>query len=246
MNDLQRTEDWLLARKGKITASCFGLLMGNHKEPMTEAEIAEAKALNPKTRVTTKDVPFSQQGYTYLDAKVMERLMSDTDYMHYHEMTSRPTQAMQWGTEHEIDAAARYEFDMGVMVEDMPFVPLAGHEEYAGGSPDGKVGDGIVEFKCPYNPSVHLRHMLYETPADLLADNIDYYVQCVWNMVVSGAKWCDFVSWSCYFPAELQLKVLRLPFDEAMADELLRRESLAEEYINGMEQKILSSKKCTK
>ena len=242
MNELQRTDQWFLARKGKITASCFGLLMGNHKEPMTDDEIALVKAINPKSRATTKDVPFSQQSYTYLDTKVMERLMSDEDYMRYHEMTDRPTQAMQWGTEHEADAAARYEFETGVSVEDMPYIGLHGHDDYAGGSPDGKAGDGIVEYKCPYNPSVHLRHLLYKTPADLLADNQDYYVQCQWNMIVTGAKWCDFVSWSNFFPSALQLKVLRIPYDEMMADELLYREALAEEYIKSREHDILTSK----
>ena len=48
MNDLQRTSDWYLSRKGKLTASEIYILLANHKEDMTEAELEQFKKDNPK------------------------------------------------------------------------------------------------------------------------------------------------------------------------------------------------------
>lgn len=238
MNDLQRTKEWYLLRKGMITASQVSALLGNRKEPMTEAEIEEYKKLNPKSRVTTKEVPFSQGSFTYLDGKIAERFMTDNAFLEYQEQFGYENAAMRWGTFWEDTARSEYEELMGVKVEDAPFIELDGFERFAGGSPDGivKETNSIVEFKCPANPAIHLKHFLYSTPQDLKDDNMDYYAQCQFNMLCAEGylgkrvEWCDFASYDPRTSADKQIKVLRLFPDEELQKELLNRTALAKEY----------------
>lgn len=246
MNDFQRTEQWYLLRKGKITASQVQVLLGNHKEPLTEEEIAALKAENPKSRVTTKEVPFSQGSYTYLDSKIAERFMTNAAFLEYQDIFGVQNAAMRYGTNMEPEAREAYSKAMEVEVEDAPFIELNGYEEIAGGSPDGiiRATNSIVEFKCPANPAIHLRHFLYEKPEDLKEDNEQYYAQCQYNMMCAeffmGAKveWCDFVSYDPRISASKQLKVLRLTPDEEYQALLLERTRLAKEYMKEQIQKI--------
>lgn len=254
MNDFQRNEQWHLLRKGKITASQVSVLLGNHKEPMTEEEIAAAKAENPKSRMTTKEMPFSQGSYTYLDSKVAERFMTNAAYLEYLDMFGIENAAMRYGTAMESDAREAYSKAMEYEVEDAPFIELNGYEEIAGGSPDGivRATNSIVEFKCPANPAIHLRHFLYEKPEDLKEDNEQYYAQCQYNMMCaefflgSKVEWCDFVSFDPRTSISKKLKVLRLPADEEYQALLLERTRLAKDYmkeqitkINNISNKIL-------
>lgn len=249
MNDFQRTNEWLLLRKGKITASQISCLLGNRKVPMTEEEIAALKVANPKSRVTTKEVPFSQASYTYLDGKIAERFMTDKSFLEYQEQFCFENAAMRWGTFWEDTARAEYEKLMGVEVEDAPFIELDGFERFAGGSPDGivKETNSIVEFKCPANPAIHLKHFLYSAPQDLKEDNEQYYAQCQYNMLCTenylGKKveFCDFVSFDSRTSADKQIKVLRLFPDEEMQKALLERTALAVEYEREQIRKIKES-----
>jgi len=244
-NELQRTREWHLQRKGHITSSQIAVLLGNHKEPMTEEEIAAARKENPKSRVTTKEVPFSQGSFTYLDNKIAEYYMTDDAYMEYLEMFNYENRAMQWGTFWEEKAREQYSLEMGCEVEDAPFIELKGFEGIAGGSPDGITfgGNGIIEIKCPANPSIHLRHYLYEKPEDLKEDNMDYYAQCQYNMLCMSSvgtecSFCDFVSYDPRTSESKQLKILRIPADKEVQGELLARTILAKEYYREQMEKI--------
>ena len=112
--------------------------------------------------------------------------------------------AMQWGTEHEPDARAMYEFMRNVTVT---LVGVALHDTIpnACASPDGLVGeDGLIEIKCP-NTATHI--------ATLLGAEIDgkYLKQMQWQMACTGRKWCDFVSYDPRMPPEMQLHIQRVP-----------------------------------
>ena len=92
---IQRTDEWFLARKGMMTASEIYLLLNNHKEQMTEEELAAYKEANPKSRVTTKEVPFSDGTFTWLNHKVAERFMPDNAFLEYIELNNVSNRAMQ-------------------------------------------------------------------------------------------------------------------------------------------------------
>ncbi len=56
--------------------------------------------------------------------------------------------AMAWGTETEPMARAHYEMVNSVLVDQVGFIAHP-DIEMAGASPDGIVGNGIIEIKCP-------------------------------------------------------------------------------------------------
>jgi hypothetical protein len=117
---------------------------------------------------------------------------------------------MQRGTDMEPIARSAYEVDKGVMVQECGFVPCP-LIEMAGASPDGLVGsDGLVEIKVP-NTATHVDF--------LRTGNIDsgYQLQMMFQMMCTGRKWCDFVSYDDRLPEPLQYKCVRLMFDEEVA-----------------------------
>ena len=244
-NDLQRTREWYLARKGKITASECYVLLNNSKVAMTEDELAEWKKANPKSRVTTKEVPFSSGTYTYLDEKIAEMYMPENSFIEYMEECKFETKAMQWGTFWEEGARNRYKEATGFEILDAPFIALKEFENFAGGSPDGVIRlceenngtNGIIEIKCPFNPAVHMRHFLFEKLEDLKEDNLQYYVQCQYNMICVerefgyNVDFCDFISYDPRTSKSKQLKVLRIPAEKEMQKLLLERTKLGVDYL---------------
>jgi hypothetical protein len=97
--------------------------------------------------------------------------------------------ALDWGMEHEPMARKFYEEATGNIVADADFVPFG---IYSGGSPDGYIGEsGIVEFKCPYISTNHVRYMAISDPDELPAE---YYWQLQANLLFTGRKWAHFVS----------------------------------------------------
>jgi len=133
-------------------------------------------------------------------------------------LTGKPAEsysnaAMQWGTETEPLARAQYELKTGEMVNQVGFVvhPMI---EQAGASPDGLVGsEGLIEIKCP-NTSTHLDTLLAQKVPS------KYIIQMTWQMVCTGRKWCDFVSYDPRLPENLQLFVQRIELDEDYAKKL--------------------------
>lgn len=122
--------------------------------------------------------------------------------------------AMQRGTELEAIARSAYEVDQGVMVQEVGFIPCPGIP-MAGASPDGLVGvDGLVEIKVP-NTATHVDF--------IRTGKIDsgYEWQMLLQMVCTGRKWCDFVSFDDRLPEALQYRCKRFDFDAARAAEML-------------------------
>lgn len=116
-------------------------------------------------------------------------------------------EAMQRGIDLEPVAFASYEGITGNLVSRTGFLA---HTEYmAGCSLDGHVGDfdGIVELKCPKSAT----HLKYLRDGSMPAEHI---AQVLHNLWVSGAAWCDFVSFDDRFPPNLQLFRVRVERDE--------------------------------
>lgn len=108
---------------------------------------------------------------------------------------------MQRGIDREPHARAAYEALTGRLVRRVGFMS---HDTLqAGCSPDGLVGDGILELKCP-KPATHLKYVRGGTVP------WDYLPQITHNLWISGAAWCDFASFDDRFPPALQLFSVRL------------------------------------
>lgn len=111
--------------------------------------------------------------------------------------------AMQRGIELEPMAFAAYEAVTGNVAVRTGF--LSHNSIMAGCSLDGHVDAfaGIVELKCPKS-ATHLRY---------LRDGVvpkDYLPQITHNLWISGAAWCDFLSYDDRFPSALQVFYVRV------------------------------------
>lgn len=132
--------------------------------------------------------------------------------------------AVQRGIDAEASAFRAYEARTGQMVKRAGF--LAHTFLAAGSSLDGYVGDfaGILELKCP-NSATHLEYLMAGTVPD------GYRGQIFHNLYISGAAWCDFVSYDDRFidPA-LRLFVVRVQRDDTQmkAYEVMLRTFLTE------------------
>ena len=134
--------------------------------------------------------------------------------------------AMQWGIDNEAEAISWYWLRTKADVTHVGFCLHDEHERW-GASPDGLVDDtGLVEVKCPSTKN-HLLHI------DKGAQN-QYIAQMQWQMIVTGRKWCDFVSYDPRVPGQMSLYVKRYEFNESMAEDMIDGANWVEGYIKMM------------
>lgn len=172
----QRSDEWRTLRAGRLTSSRAGDAIHFLKDGKSES-------------AARRD---------YRIDLVAERLMNapiDSDF------SNRDTER---GVELEPAAIAAYELHTGQMVQPVGFVIHGQHP--AGYSPDGAVGEGWVEAKCP-RPANHLKYLRAGVvPVDHLAQ----LTHAIW---LTDAPWIDFISYSPVFPDHLRLFVVRLNRD---------------------------------
>lgn len=109
---------------------------------------------------------------------------------------------MRRGALREPHAVAAYEARTGRVTRTPGFI--SHNALMVGCSPDGLIGDGdgVVEIKCP-KAATHLRYLQGGTvPLDCLP-------QIVHTLWLTGAPWCDFVSFHPDFPPDLQTVLVR-------------------------------------
>jgi len=190
----QRTEEWHLARLGKVTASRVGDVL---------AKIKTGESASRKN---------------YKMELVVQRLTGQPQ-------ESFTNAAMEWGTATEPQARMAYEAHTGLFVEEVGFINHPTIEGF-GCSPDGVVGEtlhskhnsitpmtGLIEIKCP-NTATHIETVLEnKAPSKYIPQ-----MQC--QMAVTGAKWCDFVSFDPRVPEDLQLLVVRVERDQEYIDSM--------------------------
>lgn len=150
---------------------------------------------------------------------------------------------------HELEpiARAKYEFENNVIVEEVGFIE---HSKRSGYSPDGLIeidfkgeGPGLIEIKAR-NDAKHL---------DLiLGGKVDSGTvwQMQFGMLVTGRKWCDFVSYNPNFKKnskverrfyrdETKIQKIRVGIYEGskMIEELLLNPKIKEEILLIQKQK---------
>ncbi|MEI6590178.1 MAG: lambda exonuclease family protein [Verrucomicrobiota bacterium] len=114
--------------------------------------------------------------------------------------------AMEWGTATEPQARVAYEVSTNNFVDQVPFIDHPKIQGF-GCSPDGLVGaDGLLEIKCP-NSATHWEYFKAKEPPK------KYFIQMQAQMSVTGAKWCDFVSFDPRMPERSQLLIVKIPRD---------------------------------
>ena len=134
--------------------------------------------------------------------------------------------ALDWGTENEPICKAYYSELKGVTIEEMPFVLI---NEYSGASPDGMVDGELIEIKCPYNTSNHLKTAFegYIDPK--------YMWQMQGQMLATGALACRFVSFDPRIKDErFKLIEIRVEQDLEMQEQLRERLEFANDYLSNL------------
>lgn len=157
----------------------------------------------------------------YMAQLVVERITGQTT-------ESKPTAAMQWGTDQEPFARAAYEAAQGVMVEEVGFIP---HPTIpmSGASPDGLVGDdGCVEIKCPNTAQMIDALLTQSVPHK-------YLVQIQWQLACTGRAWADYVVFDPRMPKKAQLFVKRVERDQKLIDDL---ESEVKKFLAEVDEKV--------
>lgn len=230
----QRTISWYRARLGKITGSQVGKIMGKGR---------------------SKDAVFSQTAISYFWQLVAERELSDSvlnndaEFEQYVYRVSAESREMRWGTEQEPIAREIYKAikENEGCNYDIHEVGSMALEELEGAnfasSPDGYVRDidnldncGVIEIKCPspYTYALY-RHSIHNAE-ELKSEKPDYYYQCLSHMLVTGAKWCDFIA---YDPSNASpIHIVRVSAVEVTDDmqQLTERILLASKEIDKMMQ----------
>jgi len=116
----------------------------------------------------------------------------------------------------ELEPEARYEYSLiaGDVIEIGFVIPDETDElhDFVGVSPDGFINDGILEIKCP-KLKTHLNYIR----ANVLPNAYKWQVQG--QLMITGAKWCDFMS---YYP-KLKPFIIRVLPDLKMQEELRAR-----------------------
>ena len=143
--------------------------------------------------VTTKG-DFSKQAQQYMYRLAGERITGERE-------STFQSAAMKRGCILEEEARVLYEMLTGETVNQ---VGLCIADEGFVTSPDGLVGDdGLLEVKCPLM-ATHVEYLLKgKLP-------MTYFQQVQGQLLVTGRKWCDFMS---YYPAMKPL-IVRVERDE--------------------------------
>lgn len=177
---LQQSEEWHMARLGRVTASRLSDVMARTK------------------------TGFGASRETYKTELLVEMC------------TNKPTEHfvnsyMEWGIENEPQARDRYQFINDCEVTETGFVVHPECDQF-GASPDGLVGDdGLIEIKCPMTKT-HIQTILTKKIPR------KYMLQMQGQMMCTGRKWCDFVSFDPRVTGDMQIYMQRVEFCQDTAD----------------------------
>jgi len=132
--------------------------------------------------------------------------------------------AMQWGTDNEQTARTAFEVAHNVFVDQVAFIDHPTIKDF-GCSPDGIIGDSLLELKCPYQSAVHWSYFKDGCPSK-------YYTQIQAQMSCTGAKSVWFVSFDPRMPARSQLYIEEVMRDAEFIEKL---ESEVKQFLNEVE-----------
>lgn len=188
----QGTQEWLAARSGKITASCFADAISRCQKKSGSRNPGDPTAVAER----------------YAADLAIERISGQPH--------GEPPKAWVLERGHEMEAAARMHYE----ARTRSFVTEAGicltDDEVFGYSTDGLVdGDGLIEIKAPVDSSKILA--MWET-----GDTSEYDHQMQGGMWITGRKWCDFIMYVPDLAAVgKDLYIKRVHRDDEFIDEMV-------------------------
>lgn len=212
----QRTPVWHEDRLGKFTSSEIHKLMTEPKD---------------------KSLKLSKTAESYIIDKVSEQLTGL--------YSSFENEATIWGVEQETLAKHWFTKLTGIEVKDCGFIDHDSIPNY-GGSPDGIIevdGEiGIIEVKCPFNTSNHIKHCLTDSE-NFKTDFKEYYYQMQSNMLIVGASFGFFVSFDPRIDKDCGLFIMKINYDVLTGETILNKVELANEMVESIKQKLTNEEK---
>lgn len=190
----QGSEDWLAARAGAITASCFSTAVDVLQRDGAKRKKGEPSAAAEK----------------YAANIAIERI-SGKPY-------GQPVKSWTLDRGHELEAQARMLYEMQNEIMAMESGIVKTDDDWFGYSTDGLVGDdGLIEIKCPVD-SVKIVEMLRT------GDVSEYMHQMQGGMWITGRKWCDFIMYVPDLEAaEKDLYIKRVMRDDDFIDDMVEK-----------------------
>jgi exodeoxyribonuclease (lambda-induced) len=190
----QGTQEWLAARCGKITASCFAEAISRCQKKSGARNVGDPTAVAER----------------YAADLAIERISGQPH--------GEPPKTWVLERGHEMEAAARMRYE----ARTGSFVTEAGicltDDEVFGYSTDGLVdNDGLIEIKAPIDSSKILA--MWQT-----GDTSEYDHQMQGGMWITGRKWCDFIMYvPDLAPVGKDLFVKRIHRDEEFIDSMVEQ-----------------------
>lgn len=176
---------------------------------------------------------FGAGAFTYFNIKTAEYFTG--------RMKSIPeVDAVMRGLTEEMYARQRYEKLRGVTVEESGFYI---YNDRFCGTTDGQLPeeDGIVEIKC-LNSESHAEICSFSSGEQLKKFSPKFYCQCQSNILITGAKFCDFISYDDRMKNyDLQIKIIRIYPDAAWQQEFKNRLGFATEIFEGKCEEIIKT-----
>jgi hypothetical protein len=167
----------------------------------------------------------SKTAETYIREKVYEILSGQLKQ-------SIDSAATAWGHENEPIAKRYYTDRTGNEVIESKLL-ISKNIEGLTGSPDGLVGEeGMIEVKCPFVGSNHLNFFFNEDTFE--SENNDYYYQMQCNLLLSGRKWCDFISFDprLILNSDAGLYIRRWEANEEVQERMIDKVNIARNLFN--------------
>ena len=179
--------------------------------------VTASRAADFMTKGRGKGVEFGLTALTYAKELAMAQLG--------HQYEDLKTWQMEWGNEWEGEARKVYENSRG-KTKDSCFIVFG---DFAGATPDAFVGkDGLLEIKCPQEKT-HTDYLFEGAPKQ-------YIYQMQFQLMVTGRKWVDFMTFHPYFPDGLKAKVFRIERDQDLIDTFIERlkpfNAIIEEFVS--------------
>ena len=101
------------------------------------------------------------------------------------------------------------------------------------GSPDGLIGeDGMIEIKCPFVGVNHLNFFFTEDTFE--SEYSEYYYQMQCYLLLSGRKWCDFISFDprLILNSDSGLYIRRFEANKELQEKMIERITIARNLFN--------------
>jgi len=218
----QGSDEWLAARRGRLTASGVCDLMKSGRK---------------------KDEFFGKTAMNYIMQRFSSGLVSEEPNI--------TSQAMQWGNDHEQEAFEIYkdfflsdpannlnDYD----VKQVGFVCSEAFPEHVGCSPDGIITEngiavGCLEIKCPFDSGVHVETLLKKDLPERWKDK--YYAQMQMNMLITRTSWCAYMSYDPrMLDDEHEVVIIRFDVDVDFMKDLVDRLRKAVEIMKQWEKEL--------